>query len=207
MAQADGIVDNGSGAVVRADINTQLAAVFTLNSGGTAPSTTYAYMWWVDTSGTPILKQRNATNTGWVSKGLIADTFLTSSDIGSTVQAYDADTAKLDVNQDWTATQRSQATHTATTGGSVTINPETYQNFDYTLSSNITFANPTLTNVIGQKGTINITPSTYSISAMGSNWKRIGSTGAPSTITGRGRIDYHVVGTSRIEYTYADVEA
>jgi hypothetical protein len=109
--------------------------------------------------------------------------------------------------QNWIKPQRSQATHTATTGGTVTIDLETYQNFGYTLSSNITFANPTLTNVVGQKGTINITPSTYSIAGMGTNWKRIGSTGAPSTITGRGRIDYHVQSASRIEYTYADVEA
>jgi hypothetical protein len=109
--------------------------------------------------------------------------------------------------QNWTKPQRSTATHTATTGGSVTIDLEAYQNFDYTLSSNITFTNPTLTNVVGQKGTINITPSTYSIAGMGTNWKRIGSTGAPSTITGRGRIDYHVVSTSRVEYSYNDVEA
>jgi len=49
MAQADGVVANGSGSAVRADINAQLAAAFTNHSGTTQPSTTYAYQNWVDT--------------------------------------------------------------------------------------------------------------------------------------------------------------
>lgn len=65
MAQADGIVSNGSGAAVRADINNQLAAVFTNHSGTTEPTTTYAYQFWADTTNN-LLKIRNSTNTGWV---------------------------------------------------------------------------------------------------------------------------------------------
>lgn len=64
MAQADGIVSNASGAAVRADLNNQLAAVFTNHSGATEPSTTYAYQWWADTSA-GVMKLRNATNTAW----------------------------------------------------------------------------------------------------------------------------------------------
>ena len=41
MAQADGVVANGSGAAVRAEINAQLAAVFTNHSGATQPSTIF----------------------------------------------------------------------------------------------------------------------------------------------------------------------
>lgn len=68
MSQADYIVDNGSGAVVRADINVQLAAIATNNSGTSAPTTTYPRMWWPDeTNGR--LKQRNAANTAWVDMG------------------------------------------------------------------------------------------------------------------------------------------
>jgi hypothetical protein len=65
MAQADGIVSNGSGAAVRADINNQLAAVFTNHSGTTEPATTYAYQFWADTTNN-LLKIRNSTNSGWV---------------------------------------------------------------------------------------------------------------------------------------------
>lgn len=71
MAQADGIVSNASGAAVRADLNNQLAAVFTNHSGATEPSTTYAYQWWADTT-TGLLKIRNATNTAWVTVGTLA---------------------------------------------------------------------------------------------------------------------------------------
>lgn len=68
MAQHDGVIDNGSGAVVRADINGALAALMTNNSGSSAPTTTYPYMWWPDvTNG--LLKQRNGANTAWVTIG------------------------------------------------------------------------------------------------------------------------------------------
>jgi len=66
MAQADGNVANGSGSAVRSDINTQLAAVFTNHSGGTAPSTTFAYQFWVDTTAGE-LKIRNGANSAWIS--------------------------------------------------------------------------------------------------------------------------------------------
>lgn len=66
MAQADGVVANASGAAVRADINDQLAAVFTNHSGSTAPATTYAYQSFVDTSANEI-KIRNAANSAFIS--------------------------------------------------------------------------------------------------------------------------------------------
>lgn len=65
MAQADGSCANASGAAFRADLNTQLAAVFTNHSGATAPATTFAYQFWVDTS-TNELKIRNSSNSAWV---------------------------------------------------------------------------------------------------------------------------------------------
>lgn len=66
MAQADGVVGNASGSAVRADLNNQLAAVFTTHSGATAPSTTYGYQFWADTTASE-LKIRNGANDGWVS--------------------------------------------------------------------------------------------------------------------------------------------
>jgi len=65
MAQADYIVSNGTGAAVRSDINGQLAAIVSNNSGATAPATTYAYQWWADTT-TNTLKLRNSANSAWI---------------------------------------------------------------------------------------------------------------------------------------------
>ena len=65
-------VDNGTGAAVRAALNTVLGASVTLNSGSSEPSgTKYAYMWWADTS-TGKLKIRNAANNAWIEVGTLA---------------------------------------------------------------------------------------------------------------------------------------
>lgn len=66
MSQHDYDVANGSGAAVRSDLNALAGAIASLNSATTAPSTTFAYMLWADTT-TGILKQRNAANSAWVS--------------------------------------------------------------------------------------------------------------------------------------------
>lgn len=115
--------------------------------------------------------------------------------------------AYLTVAQDWQKPQRSQAVQAVETGGSVVLDFTQAQNFDLTLNADITFANPVLTGVVGQKGTIGIVPNGHAIADMGTQWKRVGETGSPSEITGYGRIDYHVRSTSRIEYAYNDVEA
>lgn len=65
MSQHDYILDNQDGASFRADINSALAAIATVNSGPTAPTTTFAAMLWQDTT-TGVLKQRNAANTAWL---------------------------------------------------------------------------------------------------------------------------------------------
>lgn len=77
MAQADGVVSNGTGKAVREDINFQLAALFTNHSGPTEPppGTTWTYQWWADTT-TGLLKIRNAANNGWVTVGTLASTNL-----------------------------------------------------------------------------------------------------------------------------------
>ena len=66
--QADYVVSNGTGAAVRSDINGQLAAIVSNNSGASAPATTYAYMLWADTS-TNLLKLRNGANSAWITIG------------------------------------------------------------------------------------------------------------------------------------------
>ena len=65
MATHDYVIDNSTGANVRADINSVLQAILTNNSSSSAPTTTAAYMWWADTT-TGILKIRNSANDDWV---------------------------------------------------------------------------------------------------------------------------------------------
>jgi len=65
MAQHDYVIANQSGAAFRADLNNALAAIVSQNSGGSEPSTTYAYQFWADTNA-GVLKQRNAANNAWI---------------------------------------------------------------------------------------------------------------------------------------------
>lgn len=95
MAQHDMDVANAAGATVRADINNALQALVSRNSGSSAPSTTFAYMEWVDTT-TGVKKRRNAANSGWLVDSTIdetlvlarsSNTILGVSDRGKTVVA------------------------------------------------------------------------------------------------------------------------
>lgn len=88
MSQHDMVLDDASGAVFRADLNSALAAIATLNSGTSAPSTTYAYMWWADTTN-GLLKQRNAANSAWVIRGRLASEGLVTKSSGFTVTLAD----------------------------------------------------------------------------------------------------------------------
>jgi hypothetical protein len=65
MATHDYVIDNSTGANVRADINSVLQAILTNNSSSSAPSTTAAYMFWADTTN-GVLKIRNSANNAWV---------------------------------------------------------------------------------------------------------------------------------------------
>lgn len=73
MSVHDYVIDNDTGANVRADINNVLAAIVSNNSSATAPPTTYPFMWWADTA-TGDLKIRDAANTSWVTVGSMATT-------------------------------------------------------------------------------------------------------------------------------------
>jgi len=52
----------------RSDLNAALSALASNNSGTGTPPTTYAYIWWADTTNN-LLKQRNAANSGWIVRG------------------------------------------------------------------------------------------------------------------------------------------
>jgi hypothetical protein len=75
MPQHDYDIANQTGAAFRADLNTCLGAVVTLNSGAAEPATTYAHMLWADTTAGQ-LKQRNAANSAWIVIGTLGTTGL-----------------------------------------------------------------------------------------------------------------------------------
>jgi hypothetical protein len=85
-------------------------------------------------------------------KTVTVDNVLVSTAIGSTVQGFDADTAKTDVAQTFTASQRGEIT-TLTSGSTVTPDFAASNNFTLTLGESLTLANPTNL-AVGQSGSI-----------------------------------------------------
>tara|TARA_Y100001973_G_scaffold92336_1_gene141973 strand:- start:3050 stop:3997 length:948 start_codon:yes stop_codon:yes gene_type:complete len=74
MAQHDFNIANAGGATVRADINNVLSAIQSNNSGSSAPSSTVAGMFWLDTSADPyVLKIRDKGNNHWLKVADVTD--------------------------------------------------------------------------------------------------------------------------------------
>jgi hypothetical protein len=78
MSQHDYVIANGTGAAVRSDLNNALAAIVSNNSGASEPTTTYAYMWWPDTT-SGNLKLRNGANNAWITLRQLDGDFTTVS--------------------------------------------------------------------------------------------------------------------------------
>ena len=76
MAQASDLtIDNVTFPAFRTELNDKLAALFSQNSGTSAPDASVAYQWWVDTSTSPpVLKIRNAAGS-WISVGTFDTVF------------------------------------------------------------------------------------------------------------------------------------
>lgn len=124
--------------------------------------------------------------------------------IGTDVQAYDADTAKTDVAQSFTAAQRG-AISALTDGATITPDFAVANNFSVTLGGNRTLANPTNLTA-GQSGSIFVTQDgTGSRTlAYGSYWDFAGGT-APTlstTASAVDRIDYIVRTTTSIHAVF-----
>jgi hypothetical protein len=77
MSQHDYNLADAAGASFRSDLNSALSAILSRNSGATAPSTTVAYMLWVDTTA-GVIKRRNAANSAWIIESTIDETFVLS---------------------------------------------------------------------------------------------------------------------------------
>jgi len=128
----------------------------------------------------------DATTLGQVTTAL--GDYIPTSDIGVTVEAYDANIAKLNVTEAFTKGQ-SGAVTALTDGSTITPNFANSNNFSVTLGGNRTLANPS--NIVaGQSGIIVITQdSTGSRTlAYGSYWKFANGT-APTLSTAANAVD------------------
>ena len=165
MSQNTLVIADGTGAEVLAELTQAFDTVATLNSGSAAPAETYAFMWWADTT-TGMLKIRNAADTDWVTVGTLASTnlgLIPTTAIGTSVQEYDADTAKTDTDQTWSGAQRG----TVTTDNDGSFDMSVTNNFKCTPTG--TFA-LTFTNITaGQSGyVLLVNTSGYAVTAAAS---------------------------------------
>ena len=133
-------------------------------------------------------------------QGTLADSALQSADIGVSIQAYDADTAKTDVAQSFTAAQRGSIT-TLTSAATVTPDFAAANNYTLTLGHNATIANPTNLTA-GQSGSIFLVQDGTGsrTAAWGSYWHFAGGTAPTLTTTAAGvdRVDYLVRSSTSI---------
>ena len=120
--------------------------------------------------------------------------------IGVDVQAYDANTAKLNVAQSWSKGQRGAVT-ALTDGANIALDISLGNNFSVTLAGNRTLDNPTNA-VAGQSGAIVVTQDATGSRTLsfGANYKFAGGT-APTLTTTANAIDtlfYYVKSSTEI---------
>jgi len=72
MAQSDQQIQNASGSSVRSDLNNNLDALYSNNSGASEPAVTSAFMWFADTSN-DALKIRNAADSAFITVGTLSE--------------------------------------------------------------------------------------------------------------------------------------
>jgi hypothetical protein len=188
-----------SGSIVNADINASAAIAFSKLANVSATDRLLGR----STAGAGAIEEVICTAAG---RALIDDADAAAQRttlgvvIGTDVQAYDADTAKTDVVQSFTAAQRGSIT-ALTDGATITPDFALANNFSVTLGGNRTLANPS-NQTAGQSGAIVITQDgTGSRTlAYGSNWKFPGGT-APTLTTAANAVDvvaYYVESATRI---------
>lgn len=127
--------------------------------------------------------------------------YVKNSEIGTTVQAYDANTAKLNVVQSFTKAQRGTAVSLTSSSASIASDFSLGNNFTHTFTENTTLANPSNL-VAGQSGVIVFTQhaSSPKTLAYGSYWKFSNGT-VPSVTASNSAVDvlaYYVESSTRI---------
>lgn len=148
MSQNTVVIVDGTGLEVLGYMNDAFDTLITNNSGSAEPAEMYAYMLWADTT-SDNLKIRNAANNAWVTIGALGTAnlgLIPTSAIGTTVQAYDADTAFLDTDQTWSGAQRG----TVTTDNDGSFDLSVTNNFKCTPTG--TFALTFTNHTAGQSG-------------------------------------------------------
>jgi hypothetical protein len=191
-----------SGAIVNADINASAAIAFSKLANVSATDRLLGR----STAGAGAIEEVTCTAAG---RALIDDADAAAQRttlgvaIGTDVQAYDADTAKTDVTQSFTAQQRGAIT-ALTDGATITADFALANNFSVTLGGNRTLANPT-NQTAGASGCIWITQDgTGSRTlAYGANWDFSGGT-APTLSTAAAAVDclvYSVQSSTKITAT------
>jgi hypothetical protein len=89
MATHDYVIDNQTAPNFRSDLNNALQAIVTQNSNATAPTVTYANMFWYDTAANQ-LKKRNEANSAWIVLGTIDEALGTFTPSGERALASQA---------------------------------------------------------------------------------------------------------------------
>ena len=101
MAQHDYVIDNSTGANVRADINSVLQAIASNNSGSSEPSTTYAFQLFADTTNN-VMKIRNAANNAFVElfnlDGTFEEIFTKELDVVDTIKIFSVADTNYEIN-------------------------------------------------------------------------------------------------------------
>jgi hypothetical protein len=127
--QSDFILDNQTGAQFRADLNNALEAMAGFSSGSTAPTTTYAYQYWADTTNN-VLKQRDGSNAGWIVRGKLTTDY---GQAGQVLTSAGSDEAPIwtSISEDnaWTVAQDATNAHYTFTGNGfdgTETNPDVY---------------------------------------------------------------------------------
>ena len=137
----------------------------------------------------------------------LATTAYVQAEVGQSIQAHDADTAKTDVAQTYTAGQRGEVTTLTSSSGSVAIDFAASNNFKLTLSEAVTAI--TVSNATaGQSGSIFIEqPSSGGPYAVG-GWVAafLFSGGTAPTITQTAsktdRVDYAILSATQIQVVW-----
>lgn len=163
MSQHDFNIANQGFPAFRSDLNNALAALATVSAGSSAPTTTFAYQLWYDSTA-DILKMRNADDDAWITLFTFdqaTDSVQVSGeelvDDGSPQLGGDLDLNSNDItgtgNINITGTAIANTDTDTTNTGSVTLDFSANQNFVLTLTGNVTLDNPT-TEQVGQSGFI-----------------------------------------------------
>jgi hypothetical protein len=198
-----GVTAIAAGVVVNADISASAAIAFSKLANVSATDRLLGR----STAGAGAIEEVTCTAAG---RALIDDADAAAQRttlgvvIGTDVQAYDADTAKTDVTQSFTAAQRGEVT-TLTDAATIAVDFADSNNFTVTLGGNRTLGNPT-NQVAGQSGSLFVVQDgTGSRTlAYSSDWEFAGGT-APTLSTAASavdRIDYIVRASGSIHAVF-----